>query len=371
MSVASFMSGNILGGITSGVSAIGGLVSGLTNLFSAGKVRKANKEIKSQQKLLDQLEYTYGRLEKAADKVFGHEYLNNYNQQIKILQAQQQAYLKQAEAERSKGKKKDEDKIKEYENQARDTADKIMELQDDLVSQIVGTDVASAARDFANAWLDAYLSFGSTTDAIKEKFDDMIKNMIVNMVLAQVVKRALQPIFDMIDELAKDGELSTADISKVMSRVPQTMNDINNGLTVGMEGLKAAGFDISAMRDRSSEFSGIAKNVAGATSEEINNVAAIGNTLMYYVSPIPRMDENLARIRAIMENGAAATATTSAASTGWTDWQQQAMDNYTAIQRNTADTVVECRRAANACEKFAKAIVQKGATAGLNVFLKN
>lgn len=371
MSVASFMSGNILGGITSGVSAIGGLVSGFTNLFTAGKVRKANKEIKRQQELLDQLEYTYGRLEKAADKVFGHEYLNNYNQRLKILQALQQAYLKQAEAERSKGKKKDEDKIKEYENQARDTADKIMELQDDLVSQIVGTDVASAARDFANAWLDAYLSFGSTTDAIKEKFDDMIKNMIVNMVLAQVVKRALEPIFKMIDELAKDGELSAADISKVMSRVPQTMNDINNGLTVGMEGLKAAGFDISAMRDRSSEFSGIAKNVAGATSEEINNVAAIGNTLMYYVSPIPRMDENLARIRAIMENGAAATATTSAASTGWTDWQQQAMDNYTAIQRNTADTVVECRRAANACEKFAKAIVQKGATAGLNVFLKN
>ena len=361
--------GNVVKGVGTGLADM--LTFGVFDITGAKRRKKANKEIKSQQKLLDQLEYTYGRLEKAADKVFGHEYLNNYNQQLKILQAQQQAYLKQAEAERSKGKKKDEDKIKEYENQARDTADKIMELQDDLVSQIVGTDVASAARDFANAWLDAYLSFGSTTDAIKEKFDDMIKNMIVNMVLAQVVKRALQPIFDMIDELAKDGELSTADISKVMSRVPQTMNDINNGLTVGMEGLKAAGFDISAMRDRSSEFSGIAKNVAGATSEEINNVAAIGNTLMYYVSPIPRMDENLARIRAIMENGAAATATTSAASTGWTDWQQQAMDNYTAIQRNTADTVVECRRAANACEKFAKAIVQKGATAGLNVFLKN
>lgn len=369
--IDSILSLNVAGIISNAIGVIPNMVKGFVGLFSAGKVRRANKEIKSQQKLLDQLEYTYGRLEKAADKVFGHEYLNNYNQQLKILQAQQQAYLKQAEAERSKGKKKDEDKIKEYENQARDTADKIMELQDDLVSQIVGTDVASAARDFANAWLDAYLSFGSTTDAIKEKFDDMIKNMIVNMVLAQVVKRALQPIFDMIDELAKDGELSAADISKVMSRVPQTMNDINNGLTVGMEGLKAAGFDISAMRDRSSEFSGIAKNVAGATSEEINNVAAIGNTLMYYVSPIPRMDENLARIRAIMENGAAATATTSAASTGWTDWQQQAMDNYTAIQRNTADTVVECRRAANACEKFAKAIAQKGATAGLNVFLKN
>lgn len=367
----SFMMGDFVGAATKGISAVGSLISGVTNLFYAGRVKRANKEIKRQQELLDQLDYTYGRLEKAADKLFGHEYLNNYNQQLKILQAQQQAYLKQAEAERSKGKKKDEDKIKEYENQARDTADKIIELQDDLASQIVGTDVASAARDFANAWLDAYLSFGSTTDAIKEKFDDMIKNMIVNMVLAQVVKRALEPIFKMIDELAKDGELSAADISKVMSRVPQTMQDINNGLSVGVEGLKAAGVDIDKLRKGSSEFSGIAKNVAGATSEEINNVAAIGNTLLYYASPIPRIDENLARIRAIMENGAAATATTSAASTGWTDWQQQAMDNYTAIQRNTADTVVECRRAANACEKFAKAIVQKGATAGLNVFLKN
>ena len=360
--------GNVVKGVGTGLADM--LTFGAFDLTGAKRIKKANKEIEEQQKLLDQLEYAYGRLEKAADKVFGHEYLNNYNQQLKILQAQQQAYLKQAEAERSKGKKKDEDKIKEYENQARDTADKIMELQDDLVSQIVGTDVASAARDFANAWLDAYLSFGSTTDAIKEKFDDMIKNMIVNMVLAQVVKRALEPIFKMIDELAKDGELSAADISKVMSMVPQTMNDINNGLTVGMEGLKAAGFDISAMRDRSSEFSGIAKSVAGATSEEINNVAAIGNTLLYYASPIPRIDENLARVVALME-GRGASAIPQTTSTGWTDWQQQAMDNYTAIQRNTADTVVECRRAANACEKFAKAIVQKGATAGLNVFLKN
>ena len=343
------------------------MVKGFVGLFTAGKVRKANKEIKSQQELLDQLEYTYGRLEKAADKVFGHEYLNNYNQQLKILQAQQQAYLKQAEAERSKGKKKDEDKIKEYENQARDTADKIMELQDDLVSQIVGTDVASAARDFANAWLDAYLSFGSTTDAIKEKFDDMIKNMIVNMVLAQVVKRALQPIFDMIDELAKDGELSTADISKVMSRVPQTMNDINNGLTVGMEGLKAAGFDISAMRDRSSEFSGIAKNVAGATSEEINNGAAIGNTLMYYVSPIPRIDENLARVVALMEGRGAALSVASGVTSGAVDYT----DLFNTANQHLSSLPRMEQHLAEIHTMLGRALRTKGSTTGFNTFLNS
>lgn len=60
---------------------------------------------------------------------------------------------------------------------------------------------------------------------------------------------------------------------------------------------------------------------------------------------------------------------------GWTDWQRQAMDNYIAIQRNTADTVLECRRAANACEaateKLNRALRTKGATIGFNVFLNS
>ena len=356
--------------IAAAVLAVGSI---LGSWISGSKVRKANKEIERQQELLDQLEYTYGRLEKAADKLFGTDYLNNYNQQLKNLQAQQQAYLKQAQAERSKGKKADKDKIKEYENQARETADAIKEMQDDLVAQIVGTDVASAARDFANAWLDAYLSFGSTTDAIKEKFDDMIKNMIVNMVLAQVVKRALEPIFKMIDDLAADGELSADDIAKVMSKVPSTMTQINDGLSVGVKALEAAGVDISKLREGSSEFSGIAKNIAGATSEEINTAAAIGNTIMYHTSHLPIISQNVAAMYQLMSQGK--TSAIDSGSAGWTDWQQQAMDNYKAIARNTADTVVECRRAAVACEaateKLNRALRTKGATSGFNVFLNS
>lgn len=371
--IDSILSLNVAGIISNAIGVIPNMVKGFVGLFSAGKVRKANKEIKRQQELLDQLEYTYGRLEKAADKLFGADYLNNYNQQLKVLQAQQAAYLKQAEAERSKGKKEDKEKTQEYLNNARDVADQIKELQDDLVAQIVGTDVASAARDFANAWLDAYLSFGSTTDAIKEKFDDMIKNMIVNMVLAQVVKRALEPIFKMIDDLAADGELSANDIAKVFAMVPQSMQDINNGLSVGVEALKAAGVDISKLRDGSSEFSGIAKDIAGATSEEINAAAAIGNTIMYHTSHLPIISQNVAAMYQLMLQGK--TTAIDSGSTGWTDWQQQAMDNYKAIARNTADTVVECRRAAVACEaateKLNRAFRAKGVTSGFNVFLNS
>lgn len=330
-------------------SAVLAVISALSFGIGAAKVRKANKEIEKQQDLLDQLEYTYGRLEKAADKVFGRDYVNNYNQQLKNLQAQQQAYLKQAEAERSKGKKKDKDKIKEYEEQARETADKIKELQDDLVAHFTGSSKTDVARQMAQSWIEARASMSDTFAAIKGDYQDLIKNMIVEGAAARVIENALTPVWDSMDKMLEKNNVQGA-IDSLIGGMDAALSQANNGMEVLWKALEARGYDMKKLiGDTDSEYSGIAKSVAGATSEEINNVAAIGNTLMYYVSPIPRIDENLARVVAIMEGGGT-SAIPQATSAGWTDWQQQAMDNYNAIARNTADTVIECRRAAAACE---------------------
>lgn len=373
MATANIMSGNplqIFQGVTQGVSAIGGLVSGFTNLFTAGKVKRANKEIKRQQKLLEQLQYTYGRLEAASDKLFGRDYLNNYNQQLKNLQAQQAAYEKQAAAERSKGKKKDKEKIKDYENQARDTADKIKELQDDLVAQFTGSTKTDVARQMAKSWVDARASMSDTFAAIKGDYQDLIKNMIVEGAAARVIENALTPVWDSMEKMLAKNDVQGA-IDSLIGGMDSALNAANNGMEVLWKALEARGYDMKKLiGDTDSEYSGMAKSVAGATSEEINNVAAIGNTLMYYVSPIPRIDENLARVVALME-GRGASAIPQTTSAGWTDWQQQAMDNYQAIARNTAETVVRCERAAIACEKMARVIKTKGATSGFNVFLNS
>lgn len=368
--VSAAMSGNVVGIISSTLTAIPKMFVGFTNLFSANKVKKANKEIKRQQKILDQLEYTYGRLEKAADKLFGHEYLNNYQQQLKTLQAQQKAYLKQAEAERSKGKKKDKDKIKEYENQARETANRIKELQDDLVAHFTGSSRTDVARQMAKSWIDARASMSDTFAAIKGDYQDLIKNMLVETMAAKIIENAFSQVWKDVDERLKNNDVEGA-VNAFMNGMDTALTNANDGMEVWWKAMEARGFDMKKIfSNMDSEHTGIAKSVAGATSEEINNVAAIGNTLMYYVSPIPRIDENLARVVAIM-GGRGASAIPQTASEGWTDWQQQAMDNYNAIARNTADTVVECRRAAEACEKMTRLIKTKGATSGLNVFLNS
>lgn len=370
-SFARFSSGDIFGGVTAGVGAIGNIVSGFSNLFSAGRVRKANKEIKRQQEIIDQLTYSYSRLEKAMDKAFGNDYIQNYQQQIGNLYAQIEATEKQLAAERSKGKKKDEDAIKQYEAHIRALKDQIADMKGKVAEQFVGSDITSAARDFANAWIDAKKSFESTTDAMEEKFKDMVQNMIVETLAGAVIERALQPFYNAVEYLRKDGDFSAEDIATAAKVGMEAMKEANAGMEVLWEQLKAAGLDVNEfLTDKKDGYTGIAKDVAGATSEEINAVASIGNTVMYHTSFLPLIYQQL-----VARAGGGVTQPIQQAQAGWTDWQQQAMSSYLAIQQNTADTVVECRRSAQACENIAnqlsRVIRTKGSTTGVNTFLNN
>ena len=356
---------NVAGMVSSIVTALPKMAIGFSQLFSAGKIKRANKEIKRQQQLLEQLEYTYGRLEAATDKVFGRDYLNNYNQQLKNLQAQQAAYEKQARAERSKGKKKDKDKIKEYEEQARETADKIKELQDDLVAHFTGSSRTDVARQMAQSWIDARASMSDTFAAIKGDYQDLIKNMIVEGAAARVIENALTPVWDSMEKMLEKNDVQGA-IDSLVNGMDSALNAANNGMEVLWKALEARGYDMKKLiGDTDSEYTGIAKSVAGATSEEINNVAAIGNTLMYYVSPIPRIDENLARVVAIMEGRAAALPTASGVTTGAIDYTEM----FTTANQHLSSLPRMEQHLAEIHTMLGRALKTKGATSGFNVFL--
>lgn len=361
--VQAAISGNPIGIVTSAVTAIPNMISGFVGLFSAGKVRKANKEIKRQQELLEQLEYTYSRLEKASEKLFGVGYLQNYNQQIKVLQAQQQAYLKQAQAERSKGKKEDKEKTKEFENQARETANKIKELQDDLVAHFTGSDRQSAARDFAQSWLEAKVAFANTADAIKSKYKDLIKNMIIEGAAAKVIDNILGPMYDKMGELLSKNDIQGA-IDYLVNGMDAFVEQADNGLNVLWKALEARGYDMKEMLgDVDSGYTGIAKDIAGATSEEINAVAAIGNTLMYHTAYLPQIYQEIAAWRAASMRSAIIPAASDVPAVDNATLQTEAMNHYKAIEANTAATVAELRGLSRMLNRV---IVSSGGTFAVN-----
>ena len=279
------------------ISSIIAGVAALASIMSNLNVAKANREIEAQNKLLHELEYNYDRLSAAIEKSFGSEYIYNYTRQLEILTAKQAAYNAQARAESNKGKKADQDKIREYEDSARDAADQIEQMKTQLSEFFSGTDLTSAAEDFADAWIEAYKEFGSTTDAISDKFNDMVQSMINRSLAAKIMQEMLQPIFDQIDELSKDGLLSVSEIASISQLAQERIPLINEAMTSLMSSLAAAGLDV---RTNTAGFHGISKEIAGASEESVLALAAGINTQNFYMSYMPTISENVSQILAAM-----------------------------------------------------------------------
>lgn len=276
-------------------SGISDVVSGIFGAINAAKMRRINREIEHQQDLLDDLQGSYNRLEKAMAKSFGSDYIYNYNKQLENLVAQQAAYEEQARLEREKGKKADESKIEDYEKSARSTAEQIAETNGKLAEYFSGTDITSAAKDFATSWIEAYREFGSTTDAMKEKFQDMVENMVTQSLAAKVMQSILDPLFRQIDEMAASDEmLSAQEIATIANLAPEYIDQINAAMTNLMNQLGAAGYNL---RQGAGSFTGISRSVAGASEESITGLAAGINTQNFYMSLI---SQNVAAILAAM-----------------------------------------------------------------------
>lgn len=298
-----------LTGIVEIIRGAGDFISGTFGTGKALQIKSINKRIEEQERLLGQLEYSYNRLDKAIAKAFGSDYIYNYNEQLKNLYAQQTAYEEQARLESEKGKKKDEKKVEEYKEAARDVADAIEDMGGQLSEFFAGSDLTSAAEEFANSWIDAYQEFGSTTGAIKDKFQDMINNMITKSLAGKAMQEMLRPIFDEIDRLAGDGELTAMEIGRISDMATAAIPQIDDAMTTLMNNLISSGIDL---RTHAGQFTGISRDIAGASEESILGLAAGVNTANFYMSHLPAIAENVAALRVALVGDTPETVRTTA-----------------------------------------------------------
>ena len=321
------------------LTGIADIVVGIFNAAYAIKLKKINEQMKRNEELIESLEKSYERLEKAMADAFGSDYIYNYTKQLEDLAAKQAAYEEQARLEREKGKKADEDKIKEYQQSAEDAASDVVEMRGQLAEFFTGTDVASAAKDFANSWIEAYKEFGSTTSAMKEKFQELIQSMVEQSLGAKIVQTILQPLFEEIDNMAKEGgELSAQEIAQIAKSAPGYIEDINNAMTTLMNQLAAAGYNV---RQGVGQFTGISRDIAGASEESINGLAAGINTQNFYMSQI---NQNVAAILASMTGGTDAAGVTRGAAAASEDPYKNQMLQFAGMLPEMHDDMHEVRR---------------------------
>ena len=302
--------------------------------ISGAKVRKANKEIERQEKLLKNLERAYNRLEEIQENLVGTDWVKNQQQQIANLDKQISAFEAQRRAEQSKGKKKDEDAIEDYTDKILDAEKQKRDLQKEIVSEMAGTDLGSAAKDFAQSWLDAYISFDDTMGALKSSFKDMMKTLAQNSMMAKLVQKRLEPVFTAIDKAYEDAQLTPAEWQSIMDMGNRAIAYIDDDLTHLAEMLDLR----SQLGDGlESDLTGIAKGAAQASEETVLTLAGYANSILYYQI---WLKNDVAAIRAILEGRMAAVAPTTASDGGFNvgqlvSLQQQSLSQLQAINLNT------------------------------------
>lgn len=330
--IGQILSGQWAQGLANVMKGVSEIALGIFDASYVNRIAAANAEIERQEVILEDLDRAYQQLEKSAEDAFGTEYLDNYQDRLTKLYAMQAAYQAQADAERDKGKKADEEAAKDFEAQAQEAADQITEMYGEISERLTGTDLGSAARDFADAWLEAYKSFGNTSDAIGQKFREMIDNMVAESVIAGVMKSALKPVFTMIDNMTRDDFYDPNFWQTLGDAVASATENADVGATNAMKMLEAMGINI---REMGQGLTGISKDIATASEESILGLAAGINTQNFYISQIHAA---VLRMEMLMQSGG-----TGVNIQDLVTMQNQHLAHLPNIAANTANTLAECR----------------------------
>lgn len=192
------------------VGVLGGIGKTLGGIFGWGtKDKKLQKQIKKHQKSIEKLQDAYNNLKEAMDDAFDISMLAKYNNEmVENLKTQNEHLEAMIKAESSK-KKKDKDKIAEYQKQIKENEKAIKEAEESLTEQLGGfgskSNYKSAAEAFAQAWADAFGEGSDALDALNNKFNEYIKNLIVKQATTRLVGKMIEPILKAVDEAVSEG----------------------------------------------------------------------------------------------------------------------------------------------------------------------
>ena len=284
---ASFATGNIFGGITSSISAIGGLFSSIGSLFSIGD-KKKERQIQRQLELVEDLQHAYEKLEEAIDNAYSIDQLNSASDQAEANLREQAAALEEAIRLEEDKKKTDKDKLKEYQQQLEDVYDQLEELQQEKISKVTNgilDDVLSAADEFTNAWLESFREVGDGMDGLNENFQSMLEDMLKRQASMLITgtyldrwKRELEKYIN-----ADDLELTAGEAKNWVDAVTSSLPGLNQALEEYFKAMQQAGFDLTG-KGEGDTLTGLQRGIEGLSEQTGQALEALLESCRYFIS---------------------------------------------------------------------------------------
>ena len=193
--VMGFMTGNPIQAVSGTIKAVGSAIS----YFAGANDRRAERSIKRHQENINNLTSSYKELEWQISKALSGESYKHSQAAIKNMKQQQIELQGMMEAERGK-KKKDDGKIREWQERKRELDRNIADMVSGMQQKLLGTDAKGVASQLGDALVSAFENGKSAAESwgntVKNIVNGLVKNILIQKVLEEPIKNIINKYTD-------------------------------------------------------------------------------------------------------------------------------------------------------------------------------
>ena len=171
------------------------------------------------------LQVQYDELADAINRVMGTTWYNSQAQLIANLKQQSRELEAMREDEESR-KNSDDSKIAEYNSRIRQNAQQMQEIIDTMKEKLLGTDVASMAKDLGDAIVNIFNQGGNAAEAWGNKVKDIVKGIVQNIMVQSLLAGQVQKIVDSYTAQWVDAEGNFKGWDTVMGSIDNLATDL-------------------------------------------------------------------------------------------------------------------------------------------------
>lgn len=267
----------------------------ITQAFSAAfkaHDKAKQKEIDEEVKSIERLEKELENLEEGLEAVYSLGGVNKSMRQVQAnIDKQIQSYENMMRLEEEK-KSTDEDQIEEWKDNIEELREKREELHKEMVESLGGNyDVRSVAREFVDAWIDAFKETGDGLKGLRDNFKDFFLNILLEQAVMQKVGGLFSDAMDYLNnDVLSDYIVTDAERKKTEGMFDEAMikTDDYFNLLFGENGVLNKYID-----DTDSSLSGLQQGIQGVTEETAQIIEAYLNSIRFYIA---QDNQNLAKL---------------------------------------------------------------------------
>lgn len=299
---ASFMVGDIAGGVKQTIQTIGNLIVGLNKANDA----ELQRSIEKHKKNVAGLQSQYDKLSNAISKSYSSKKAELIRREQELLRKQNEELAKAREEEERK-RKTDKNVVEGLTKQIEENENKIEELKDAEIEAIFGEDVQAAINDLASALVDAWSNgedavkawADASTDWVRKALQEQLKQYVKEQQYAERIRSKIREAMegDRIIDPSEWREI--LDYSSQLAQEAQDsmgwMQDLFTQLDSASRNSQAKGI-AQASQESVNELNGRMTAVQGHTysiSESTKLLVQNSSEILYHVMNINANTDNM------------------------------------------------------------------------------